>query len=103
MSKQVKEVLENLILMRVVYAEELDKTNKKYYCRPFRRKLIAGKWVEEEYEVDETAVYRMIFVDKTRSGENSSDTGIAHLLKFDGSHGIWKEECLVRPKHGIIT
>lgn len=103
MSKQIKEVLENLMLMRVMYPEELDTDNKKFYCRPFRRKLINDKWIEEPYEIDKNGVYRALFIDKCRGGENSSDTGVAHLLKFDGSHGIWKEECLIRPRHGQIV
>jgi len=101
MSKQIKEVLENLFLMRVVYQEELDKTSK-YYCKPFRRKNISGKWIEEEYEPDPTATWRILFVDKARNGENSSDNGVAYLYKFDGSHGIFREVAMCRPKHGTI-
>ena len=37
--KQIKEVLENLFLMRTVYTEELDEKNK-FYCRPFRLKKV---------------------------------------------------------------
>ena len=103
MSKQIKEVLENLLLMRTVYPEELDPENKKYYCKPFQRKNIAGKWCEEEYIPDQTAVWRMLFVDKARSGENSSDNGIAYLLRFDGAHGTFLEASMCRPKHVTIT
>ncbi len=102
MSKQIKEVLEGLLLMRTVYAEELDPDNKKFYCNPFRLRKTEDKWVEEEYKPDRTAVWRMLFVDKTRSGSNSSDTGIAYLLKFDGEHGIFREVAQCRPKHGRI-
>ena len=102
MSKQIKEVLENLLLMRTVYPEELDPENKKYYCKPFQRKNIAGKWCEEEYIPDQTAVWRMLFVDKARSGENSSDNGIAYLLRFDGAHGTFLEASMCRPKHATI-
>ena len=101
MSKQIKEVLENLFLMRTVYQEELDK-NSKYYCRPFRRIKVKDKWIEEEYEPDPTGIFRMLFLDKARSGENSTDNGIAYLYKFDGSHGIFREIAMVRPKHGTI-
>lgn len=103
MSKQIKEVLENLFLMRTVYPEELDKDNKKFYLRPFRRKNIAGKWCEEEYNPDVNAVWRILFVDKARSGENSSDNGVAYLLKFDGAHGLFSESSMCRPRHGMIT
>jgi replicative DNA helicase len=102
MSKQIKEVLENLFLMRTVYTEELDKSNK-LYCRPFKRKKINGKWIEEEYEPDPTSTWRMLFVDKNRNGENSTDNGIAYLYKFDGSHGLFREVAMCRPKHGVIT
>lgn len=102
MSKQIKEVLENLFLMRNVYPEELDPKNKKYYCKPFQLKKIGDKWVEEEYKPDPTAVWRCLFLDKSRSSSNSSDTGVAYLLKFDGEHGIFRELCMCRPKHGNI-
>jgi hypothetical protein len=102
MSKQIKEVLENLFLMRTVYPEELDKQSK-FYLKPFQRKLIGGKWCDEEYEVDESATYRCLFVDKSRNGENSSDNGVAYLLRFDGSHGIFREVAMCRPKHTIIN
>lgn len=102
MSKQIKEVLENLILMRTVYSEELDKENNRYYCRPFQLKKINGEWVEQEYEVDPTAVYRMVFVDKNRNGDNSGDTGVAYLWKFAGATGIFREVAQCRPRHGHI-
>lgn len=102
MSKQIKEVLENLMLMRIVYSDELDPENKKMYCRPFRRKLIEGKWCEEEYIPDPTAVWRMLFIDKARSGENSSDNGVAYLLKFNGNYGTFSESALCRPRHGTV-
>lgn len=101
-SKQIKEILETLLLMRPVFPEELDKDNKKYYCKPFKRKKISGKWIEEEYHVDETAVYRMLFFEKTRNGESSNDNGQAMLLKFNGNVGIFTESAYCRPKHGKI-
>ena len=101
--KQIKEILETLLLMRTVYSEELDKDNKKLYCKPFVRKKVGDKWVEEPYEADTSAVYRMIFPEKNRNGESSNDTGVAHLLKFDGSKGIFFEKALCRPKHGSIS
>lgn len=101
-SKQIKEVLENLYLMRNVYDEELDPDNKKYYCRPFRLKKINDKWVQEEYHPDRNAVWRMLFPDKTRSGANSSDTGVCYLLKYDGDHCIFREVAQCRPRHGEI-
>lgn len=101
-SKQIKEVLEGLYLMRNVYDEEIDPDNKKYYCRPFRLKKVNDKWIEEEYKPDRNAVWRMVFPDKTRSGANSADNGIAYLLKYDGDHAIFREVAQCRPRHGYI-
>lgn len=100
-SKQIKEVLEGLFLMRTVYDEELD-PKSKFYCRPFRLKKVDDKWIEEDYEPDRNAVWRMLFVEKTRSGNNSSDTGVAYLLKYSGDFAIFRETCQCHPKHGEI-
>ena len=100
-SKQIKEILEGLFLMRTVYDEELDEKSK-YYCHPFRLKKVDDKWIEEEYKPDRNAVWRILFVEKTRNGRNSSDTGIAYLLKYDGDHCIFREVAQCRPKHGEI-
>jgi len=102
MGKQIKEVLEGLLLMRTVYPEELDPDNKRFYCRPFRSKKVNDKWIEEPYEADQTATWRMLFVDKTRNGSNSSDTGVAYLLRFNGEFATFKETCKCRPRHGRI-
>jgi hypothetical protein len=100
-SKQIKEVLENLVLMRTLYTEELDEKNK-FYCRPFRLKKENDKWIEEEYKPDINGVYRALFVEKCRSGNNSSDTGIGYILKYDGDHAIFREVAQARFKHGEI-
>lgn len=100
-SKQIKEILEGLFLMRTVYDEELDEKSK-YYCHPFRLKKVDDKWIEEEYKPDRNAVWRILFVEKTRNGRNSSDTGCAYLLKYDGDHAIFREVAQCRPKHGEI-
>jgi KaiC/GvpD/RAD55 family RecA-like ATPase len=100
-SKQIKEVLENLFFMRNVYEEELD-PKSKYFCNPFQLKKVQDKWIEEEYHPDRNAVWRMVFVEKCRSGANSSDTGICYMLKFSGDYAIFRETCQCRPKHGEI-
>ena len=100
-AKQIKEQLENLFLMRTVYTEELDEKSK-YYCHPFRLKKVNDKWIEEEYKPDTSAVWRMVFNEKCRTGANSSDNGIAYLLKYDGDHCIFREVAQCRPKHGEI-
>lgn len=100
-AKQIKEILENLFLMRTVYDEELDEKSK-FYCRPFRLKKVNDKWIEEQYHPDPTAVYRALFVEKCRSGANSSDNGIGYLLKYDGDHCIFREVAQARFRHGEI-
>ena len=100
-AKQIKEQLENLFLMITVYTEELDEKSK-YYCHPFRLKKVNDKWIEEEYKPDTSAVWRMVFTEKCRTGANSSDNGIAYLLKYDGDHCIFREVAQCRPKHGEI-
>ena len=102
MSKQIKEVLEVLLLMRNVYSEELDSNDKKYYCHPFKLKKVNDKWVEEEYTPDPTATYRFLFVDKSRNGANSGDTGVCYLLRFSGEHGVFREVAQARVRHGYI-
>ncbi len=101
-AKQIKEILENLFLMRTVYNEELDPQNKRYYCSPFQLKKKDGQWVEEPFEANPALVWRMLFPDKTRSGKNSEDNGVAYLLQYDGDHCIFKEVAQCRPKHGNI-
>lgn len=101
-SKQIKEQLENLLLMRTLYDVELDEKSK-YFCHPFRLKKINDKWIEEKYDADSTGIYRILFVEKCRSGSNSSDTGVAYLLKYDGDHCVFREVAQCRPKHGMIT
>lgn len=102
MSKQSIEVMESLLLMRSVYAEELTKDNKKYYCSPFQHKKVDGKWIEEEFVPDPTATYKALFVGKSRNGANSNDTGIGYLLRFDPAHGVFKEQAKARFKHTKI-
>ena len=100
-SKQIKEQLEGLCLLRNVYDDELDKSSK-YYLRPFRRVKHSDSWDEEEYECDRTRVWKILFLEKTRTGANTSDTNIAYLLSFDGDHAVFRETCLCRPRHGQI-
>ena len=100
-SRQLKEILENYFLMRNMYPEEFDEKSK-YYCRPFRLKKVNDKWIEEEYKVDPSGVYRCLFVEKARNGANSQDNGKAYILKYDGDHSIFREIAQCYPKHGEI-
>lgn len=100
-AKQIKEVLENLFLMRPVYDEELD-PNSKIFCKPFRMVKENDEWVEKEHIVDPTDTWRMLFVEKNRNGSNSSDNGKAYLLKFMGDFAVFNEHCMCRPRHRKI-
>lgn len=100
-AKQVKEILENLFLIRPVYDEELD-CNSKIYCRPFRMVKENDEWIEKQHDVDISDTWRMLFVEKNRNGSNSSDNGKAYLLKFKGDFAVFNEHCMCRPKHRKI-
>lgn len=100
-SKQIKEQLENLCLLRNVYDEELDE-NSRFYLRPFRRVKKGELWEEEEYHCDRSRTWKILFLEKTRNGSNTSDSNIAYLLSFDGDHALFRETCLCRPRHGQI-
>lgn len=100
-SKQIKEILENLFLLRPVFDEELD-PKEKLYCKPFRLKKIDNKWIEEEYHPDRSSVWRMLFVEKNRNGDNSSDTGKCFLINYAGDFAVFRETAQCRPKHRRI-
>ena len=76
-SKQIEEVCDNLIMMRNVYSEEIDPSNKTYFCNPYRMEKVGEEWVANTYQPDDSKVWRMLFYTKTRSGSNSEDTGTA--------------------------
>ena len=99
-AKAIKEICEMLLEMRRIYQEELD-PKSKYFISPFQRKLVNGKWIEEEYHADPSASYAILFPEKNRNGNDSSN-GEAYLLKFIGSQAVFKEVAYCRPKHGII-
>jgi hypothetical protein len=100
-SKQIKEQLENLFLMRNLYDEELDPQSKQY-CRPFQFAKVNGRWVEQDVFPDRTKVWKVLFIEKARSGSNTSDSGVAYLYQFDGDHSTFYEYCRCRPRHGQI-
>lgn len=100
-SKQIKEQLENLMLLRNVYDEELD-SSSKYFLRPYRLVKNGDVWIEEEYICDRSRTWKILFLEKSRSGANSSDSNTAYLLSFDGDHALFRETCLCKPRHGYI-
>lgn len=107
-SKQIKEQLENLFLMRNLYEDEMN-PQSRYYCRPYvLRKSkdatgLSDDWVQEEIKLDDKKTYKILFLEKTRSGTNSSDTNSAFILEFDGDHSVFKEIGRCKPQHGNIT
>lgn len=98
-SKQVIEIMESAIMIRNVFPEELDEKHRAY-CSPFwREKNAQGKWITRKVELDKDTTYKMLFLTKCRNGENSNSSGVAHLLRFYGSHGVFHEVCLCKPKN----
>lgn len=101
-SKQVKEILENLYIVRDLYNEELDK-DSKYYCIPYVNKQMSdGEWKQVPKELDEKRTYKVLFLDKVRSGKNSTAGDYAILLDFYGDTGAVKELCYCRPKRAKL-
>ena len=100
-SKQCKEILENLWLMRNIYSEELD-PKSKFFCKPFKLKKGSEKWIEEPFDPDPKFTYRILFVEKCRGGANSSDNGNAYLLKYRGDYATFSETAQCKPRHGRI-
>lgn len=102
-SKQIKEQLENLFLIRNCYEEEIDPSSK-YYIRPlWRVRNENGIWETTEIQLDSSKTYKVLFIEKSRGGANSSDTNRAILLDFDGDHSTFREVGYCRPRHGSIT
>ncbi|MGL4801890.1 MAG: DnaB-like helicase N-terminal domain-containing protein [Cetobacterium sp.] len=89
--KAVKNVCELLFLMRRVIADkELNPSDKKFYLRPYRLKQdrLSGKWRRDYLEdLDPTREYRLLFLDKSRRGEDNKQI----LLEFHGKTGHFKE------------
>ena len=101
-SKAVKEVLSNLILFRKVYPDELLQ-GSQYDLKPFRSVKKGDAWVEEPYLPDPTNVYRCLFVEKSRRGIDSGDSGVAYLVRYDGDHCSFYETAKARPSHKTIN
>lgn len=104
-SKAIKEVLSNLWLMRSVYSEMELNPSSPFFIKPFRSKFneATGEWYDEPYEPDPSKAWRVIFVDKSRRGVGSADTGVAYLSRFDGEHASFFESSKCRPSHKIFN
>lgn len=101
-SKQVKEILQNLFLIRDMYDEEKDSTSK-FYCSPYTERYTKNDmtgWtrIEETYELDPNKNYKVIFLDKLREGKTSQLGNYAVVVEFEGEFGTMKEVCLCKPK-----
>lgn len=102
-SRAVKEVLSNLILFRKIYPDELV-SSSPIYLKPFRsKKREDGKWYEEPYLPDPTNVYRCLFVEKSRRGIDSGDSGVAYLVRYDGDYCSFYETAKARPSHKTVN
>lgn len=101
-SKAVKEVLSNLILLRKVYPDELVQ-GSQYDLKPFRAVNNGDGWTEEPYLPDPSNVWRCLFVEKSRRGIDSGDSGKAYLIRYDGDHCTFYETAQCRPTHKTIN
>jgi len=110
-AKAVKDTCENLFLMRIVYKEELFDEKSKMFCKPFRKEAyedmdeegnIKMMWKKKDFIPNPDKIYRMFFIDKCRSGQNSGDSGEALLLEFDANHSVFKEVAYCNPKRMTI-
>jgi energy-coupling factor transporter ATP-binding protein EcfA2 len=102
-SRAIKETLSNLIMFRKITDAELD-PNSPYFIHPFRSKQRAdGSWYEEPYQPDRSKIWRCFFIDKSRRGADSNDTGIAYLVRYDGDFCTFYETAKCRPTHKLIN
>lgn len=109
-SKSIKDLCHSVLMMRKLHREEMDAKNR-WYIQPFRYELIQrldeeskktiDYWIEREYELDPHKEYRVVFVEKNRSGKDNGD-GMALILRFDGDWQTFTEVCWCKPKHGVI-
>lgn len=102
-SRAIKEVLSNLILFRKIYPDELV-SGSPIDLKPFRsKKGDDGKWYEEPYLPDPKNVYRCLFVEKSRRGIDSGDSGVAYLVRYDGDYCSFFETSKCRPTHKTVN
>lgn len=83
-SKQVKEVLSELVLMRKLWADEY--TGEKYDCKAYKFKQ-DNKKVKEMIQLDPDKIYTVCFLDKTRNDEDKKTI----LFEWQGHYNKWKE------------
>lgn len=91
-AKAVKTVCDLLFLVRKVANDiELDETNKTFWLKPYKLvKNLNGKWTKKYIEFTEEEKkkdYRLLFLNKSRRGEDS----VVILLRFEGHLGYFTE------------
>ena len=101
-AKGMVEQLDTLLCIRDVYKEELDPTNTKFYCHPFRKKLQDGEWKKEPFQCNPDDAWKMVFLSKSRNSEASGSTGECLMFRFQGQFAVFQEQCWGVPKHGTI-
>lgn len=107
-SKQVKEILENLYIMRTLYEEEKIPDNV-FNCRPYKESVSTKNEfgikmsTKEDIELSINKDYRVLFLDKLRAGRTSKDGNYALVLEFDGARSIVREVGKCKPKRRNIN
>ena len=104
-SKQTKEQAESVVFIRSVDKNELNPMHKDY-CFPFTkyRDPSTGEMVYQEVkDLDPDKYWKIMFIEKTRSGTNTEDSGLSILFEFDGDYSTFKEAYFCRVRQGVFT
>ena len=102
-SKQTKEILSQLFMMRNLYPEELD-PKSRYYCNPYTLvPRTEGKGFESKpISPDPDKTYVVLTLEKNRDGNDTSGNGVSYLFRFDGHFSTFREIGLVKTKHDVM-
>lgn len=93
-SKQIKEVVSELIMMRKLWDDEY--TGEKYDCHPYKFNK-DNKKIRETVDLDKDKNYYVFFINKTRNDEGDRQI----LFEWQGHYNKWKEigYCTIRNDH----
>lgn len=83
-SKQVKEVVSELVMMRRLWQDEY--TGEKYDCHPFKYSRENPK-IKETFTLEKDKTYNVCILDKTR---NDADK-VCVLFEWQGAWNAWRE------------
>ena len=96
-SKQIKEVVSELIMMRYLWQDEY--SGEKHDCKPYTlKKDKNGKYIRDEsIQLDPTKKYIVFFLNKSRSDEDQQQV----LMEFNGRYNSWREigRCTILNDH----